>query len=240
MVNLIKKVALITGGTSGIGLATAKYFKEAGATVIIIGRNIEKGLKISSELGIDFQKCDVTLEEDIFKLKEYVLNKYGKLDILFNNAGIYPKFSKLEDTQLSQWIEVYDANIYGTMLMCKSFISILADNNGTIINSASIAGMDNFNSGQGYAYASSKAAVIHFTKMMAKVYAKNVRINCICPGVIDTPLYFNLDREKMKERTPSGLLGEPEDIAKVVGFLASDEANFIYGAVITVDGGMTL
>ena len=240
MVDLINKIALITGGTSGIGLATAKYFKEVGALVIITGRNQQRGLKVSSEFGFDFIKCDVTYEEDILRLKDYIVNKYGKLDILFNNAGIYPKFSKLEETESSQWREVFDTNICGIMLMCKHFITILADNKGTIINSASIAGMDNFNSGQGYAYASTKAAVIHFTKMMAKVYARNVRINCICPGVIDTPLYYNLDREKMKERTPSGLLGKPEDIAKVVGFLASDEASFIYGAAIPIDGGMTL
>ena len=240
MVDLNNKVALITGGTSGIGLATAQYFKEAGAVVIVTGRNTEKGLKISSEYGLDFMKCDVNQEKDIIKLKDNIIDKYGRLNILFNNAGIYPKFNKIEETELNQWKEVFEANTYGTMLMCKTFISILIDNKGTIINNASIAGMDNFNSGQGYAYASSKAAIIHFTKMMAKVYAKNVRINCICPGVIDTPLYFNLDREKMTERTPSGLLGMPGDIAKVVGFLASEEAGFIYGAVIPIDGGMTL
>lgn len=240
MVNLENKVALITGGTSGIGLATAKYLKDAGAVIIITGRKNEKGIQVSSDYGFDFKKCDVTVEHDIIELNEYISNKYGKLDILFNNAGIYPKFNKLEETEKIQWEEVFSTNTIGTMLMCKHFMTILADNKGTIINSASIAGMDSFNSGQGYAYASSKAAIIHFTKMMAKVYAKTVRINCICPGVIDTPLYFNLDKDKMKERTPSGLLGQADDIASVVGFLASEEARFIYGAIIPVDGGMTL
>lgn len=240
MVDLNNKVALVTGGTSGIGATTAKYFRECGAKVVIAGRNVEKGERISADIGADFFKTDITNEESILSLKEFIINQYGKLDILFNNAGIYPKFNKLEETDLSQWEEVFNPNIYGTMLVCKTFISILGDNNGTVINNASIAGMQSFISGQGYAYAASKSAVIQFTKMIAKIYAKKVRINCICPGVIDTPLYFNLDREKMKERTPSGLLGKAEDVAKVVGFLASDDARFIYGAVIPVDGGMTI
>ena len=231
MDKLIGKVALITGGTSGIGEATAKYMVSQGATVIITGRNIERGEKVSQKYNCDYVEADVTNEESLLKLKSYIVKKYGKLNILFNNAGIYPKFDKLEETKIEQWQSVYNVNVNGMVLVCKIFIDVLSEVRGVIINNASIAGLQNFISGQGYAYASSKAAVIQFTKMMAKVYAKKVRINGICPGVIDTPLYFNLDKDKMRERTPSGLLGEADDVAKLVGFLASDDARFIYGAM---------
>lgn len=240
MVNLSEKIALITGGTSGIGEATARYFAVCGATVIITGRNNERGTQIAKEIKGEFIPSDSTDESSIVLLRNKIQEKYGRLDILFNNAGIYPKFEKLENSTADQWREVFNVNVEGVMIVCKNFIEMLAKSKGTMINTGSIAGIQGFNSGQGYAYASSKAAIIQFSKMMAKIYAKDVRINCICPGVIDTPLYFNLDREKMKERTPSGLLGQPEDVAKLAGFLASDDARFIYGAVITVDGGMTL
>ena len=240
MVDLYGKIALVTGGTSGIGEATAKYLSACGAKVIITGRNKERGLKVATNSGGEFVAADSTDESSIILLKEKIFDKYGQLDILINNAGIYPKFDKLQDSTVVQWREVYNVNVEGVMLVCKTFIDLLIKSKGTMINIGSIAGMHEFVSGQGYAYASSKAAIIQFTKMMAKIYAKDVRINCICPGVIDTPLYFDLDREKMKERTPSGLLGQPEDVAKVAGFLASDDSRFIYGAVITVDGGMVL
>ena len=240
MVDLNGKVALITGGTSGIGEATAKYFSECGATVVITGRNDGRGKKIAEEIKGEYISSDLLDEESIVRLKKSIKEKYGRLNILVNNAGIYPKFDSLENTKSEQWDEVYSVNVKGTMSVCKIFMELLIESKGVMINNGSIAGIQGFNSGQGYAYASSKAAIIHFTKMMAKIYAKDVRINCVCPGVVDTPLYFNLDKEKMKERTPSGLLGEPEDVAKLVGFLASDDSRFIYGAVITVDGGMTL
>lgn len=240
MGKLAEKVALITGGTSGIGAATAKYMVLQGANVIITGRNKQRGKKVSEDYGCDYVEADITDEASIIGLKSYIMQKYGKLNILFNNAGIYPKFDKLEETKLEQWQAVYNVNVNGIMLVCKQFIDILSENRGVIINNASIAGLQSFISGQGYAYASSKAAVIQFSKMIAKKYAKNVRINCVCPGVIDTPLYFNLDKDKMRERTPSGLLGEADDVAKTVAFLASDDARFIYGAVIPIDGGMTL
>lgn len=240
MVDLKGKNALLIGATSGIGEATAKYLSECGANIIVTGRNRERGEKIADEVGGRFFVVDISNEESVIELKNRVMEKYERIDILFNNAGIYPKFDKLEKSTWKQWEEVYDTNVKGIMLVCSAFIEMLMQSRGTIINTGSIAGIQGFASGQGYAYASSKAALIQFTKMIAKNYADSVRINCICPGVIDTPLYFNLDREKMKARTPSGLLGTPEDVAKLVGFLASDDARFIYGEVITIDGGMTL
>ena len=240
MVDLSGKVALITGGTSGIGEATARYFSECGAAVLVTGRNRERGMKIAEEINGDFMVSDVLDENSILQLKKYICEKYGRLDVLFNNTGIYPKFDPLECSKAEQWNEVYRVNVESVMLVSKQLIDLLVKSKGTMINTGSIAGIQGFTSGQGYAYAASKAALIQFTKMMAKIYAKDVRINCVCPGVIDTPLYFHLNRDKMKERTPSGLVGEPEDIAKLVGFLASNDAKFIYGAVITADGGMTL
>lgn len=238
------KTVVITGGTSGIGAECAKQFCAQGATVIITGRNSERGEKIvqeASESGsIRFVRLDVTDSDEIKKFSELISDEYGGADILFNNAGIYPVFGKFENSGNHEWNDIFNANLFGMVDICRNFMGQLGQNNGVIINNASIAGLQDFTSGSGYAYAASKSAVIKFTKMLAKNYAKNVRINCICPGVIDTPLYLNLNREKMMDRTPAGKVGMPEDIAPVVLFLASEDAAFVYGAVIPIDGGMTL
>lgn len=238
------KIVVITGGTSGIGAGCAAAFAKEGAKVVIAGRSREKGEKIVRENSgfgeIHFEMLDVTEERAIDAFANKISQQYGDIDILFNNAGIYPAFSSLEDTTNKDWDEVFSTNVNGMMAVCRCFMSQLKKTKGVIINNASIAGMQDFTSGSGYAYAASKAAVIKFTKMIAKNYAEFVRINCICPGVIDTPLYLNLNRERMIERIPAGRIGEAGDIASVVTFLASDDAKYIYGAVIPIDGGITL
>ncbi len=239
------KVALVTGGTSGIGEACVKELALEGAVVLFTGRNSEKGKKIETSCineghKVEFYPLDVQEEGKIEKLKEHIITQYGKLDILVNNAGIYPKFNPLETTKSNDWEEVLSTNLIALMSVTRVAMPLLENACGTIINIGSVAGMQSFASGQGYAYAASKAAVIQFTRMMAKVYAKKVRINCVCPGVIDTPLYFSLDREKMASKIPIGRVGEAEEIAKVVAFLASDSASYICGAVIPIDGGLTI
>lgn len=238
------KIVVVTGGTSGIGSEVARQFCEEGAHVIITGRNEENARKvidsISGKYKIDFERVEMT---DFFKIEAFskkINETYGGADILFNNTGIYPGFNKFEDSNIEEWKNVIDVNVYAIVETAKHFIKQLKEKNGILINNASIAGLQDFTSGSGYAYAASKSAIIKFTKMLAKNYAKQVRINCVCPGVIDTPLYLNLDKKKMEERIPAGRVGNPEDIASVVLFLASDAAKYIYGAVLPIDGGITL
>ncbi|MEE3410082.1 MAG: glucose 1-dehydrogenase [Treponema sp.] len=238
------KVVVVTGGTSGIGSEVARQFCEAGAHVIITGRNEENARKvidsISGKYKIEFERVEMT---DLLKIETFakkIKETYGGADILFNNTGIYPGFNKFEDSSIEEWKNVIDVNVYAIVETAKKFINQLKEKQGILINNASIAGLQDFTSGSGYAYAASKSAIIKFTKMLAKNYAKQVRINCVCPGVIDTPLYLNLDKKKMEERIPAGRVGNPEDIASVVLFLASDAAKYIYGAVLPIDGGITL
>lgn len=240
-----KKVALVTGATSGIGEACAVALAKEDVFVIVTGRNRKRGENVVSEIisygkKAVFCELDVNNQDSVNQCRQYVEEKFSKLDILVNSAGIYPRFSPLDSIEKDEIENVLETNYTSLLLVSGAFLSLLEKCKGTIINIASIAGIQGFASGQGYAYASSKAAVIKTTQMMAKVYAKNVRVNCVCPGVIDTPLYFNLDKEKMSERVPVGRLGEADDVAEVVKFLASDKSTYICGASITVDGGLTL
>lgn len=243
MNDLKGKTALITGGTSGIGAACAKRFAQAGADVIITGRNIKKGNSIADDITENAGKCefiyvDVSDDNSIRDLAQKFSEKYEKLDILFNNAGIFPVSPALEEFDRGICNAIFDVNISGMIMITKAFLSQIIDSKGTILNNASIAGF--FASGQSYAYATSKSAVIQFTRMLAKRYGNTLRANCICPGVVETPLYQNFDEAKFASRIPMGRVGTPEDIAKAVNFLVSDDASYINGSVLTIDGGMTL
>lgn len=240
------KIALITGGTSGIGQATALMFSNEGAMVILVGRNDENGQLISKEINKNqtqskatFFHCDVTNMDDIDNLYSYVRNKYGKLDILFNNAGVLLTRT-LDEITLNDWNVVYDTNVKATVAMTKRFIGMLQESKGAIVNNASVAGMHSHTEGRrAYLYASSKAALIQFTKLCALNYAKEVRINCVCPGIIDTPIYTNRDYSRFSG-IPMGRVGRADELAKVVLFLVSDEASYVTGAVLPVDGGSSL
>lgn len=239
------KKAVITGGTSGIGAACVKCFAEAGSVVAFTGRNAAKGKALEVELealglSAKFFQMDVLEDTSIEKAHREIVNYFGKADILFNNAGVYPIGNSLESMTRESWNTSFEVNTTSMVMVIRCFIQDLIDSHGTMLNNASIAGMQTFTSGRGYGYAASKASVIQMTQMMAKVYGASVRINCICPGVVETPLYHSFDPAKFESRIPAGRVGQPEDIAKVVNFLVSDDAAYIYGAVIVVDGGITL
>lgn len=239
------KTAVITGGTSGMGEACAKRFAKAGAYVVVAGRNDERGEKIVEAIRGDngeavYCHTDVSDEEEVKRLIDKAVETYKKIDILFNNAGIFPVTPSLEDMEMASWEKIMDVNAAGIVRVTKHAIPYLQESRGVILNNASVAGMHSFASGKTYAYSASKAAVIQFTRMIAKVYGEKVRANCICPGVIDTPIFVNRDFSRYYDSIPMHRVGTPEDVAKVANFLVSDDAGYINGAVLTVDGGMSV
>lgn len=240
------KTALITGATSGIGEAFARLFAKEGAEVIVVGRNEKKGKQVVTHIienggNAHFFACDVTSEDNIMDLKKFVLLNFDRLDILVNNAGILIT-SPLEDIKLQNWNHTFDVNVTSTMLMCKHFMDSILAAKGVILNNASIDGLQSMYRGRAnYAYAASKAAAINFSQQLALNYTpKGIRINCLCPGVTDTPFFTNRDFSRFLDVIPMGRVGNSEEIANVALFLVSDEASYISGAVINVDGAASL
>jgi len=240
-----EKVVLVTGGTSGIGEATAIEFAKRGANVILTGRNSERGEFVRKkifDLGAKacFRCSENKSDEDIGALQRYISEEFGRLDVLFNNSGIYPIEPVLENVEREGLLDVYNTNIAGTVMITKVMLPFIKQSHGSIIFNSSIAGLESYTCNSAYAYSASKAAILQFSKMLAKKYGKEFRTNCICPGTIKTPIFKNFDEEKKSVNIPMGRTGTPEEIAKVVCFLASDDASFINGAVLTVDGGESL
>lgn len=239
------KVVLITGATSGIGLRTAEMFIDEGAYCILCGRNAEKGKKIEKQLNASgncalFIQCDVREESDVIAMKELVEKRIGKVDVLFNNAGIFIT-ETLDAITDADWKNSFATNVDGMMFTTKNFICMLEKQNGAIINNASISGLQSFTSGRAnYLYGASKAAAIKFSKLCALNYANTVRVNCICPGIIDTEIYTNRDFSRFNDTIPMGRIATPDEVANVVLFLASEEASYITGVVLPVDGGASL
>lgn len=246
MKKLEGKVAIVTGATSGIGAATAKIFAENGAKVVLCGRSIDRGLAIAKEIndmgGIaQFIKCDIASEEAAKSMIQQVVDQFGKIDILFNNAGTMLPSVEIERLEFEQWKETFDVNVNGYFLVSKYAKVHLMESKGVILNNASIAGMQSYATGRSYAYSASKAAIIQFSHMMAKNYGEEgVRVNCICPGIILTPILHGRDPKIYKDRIPLGRVGTPEDVAKVALFLVSDDAAYLTGVVLPIDGGASL
>lgn len=246
MHRLFGKVALITGGTSGIGLACARLFAQEGARVLVTGRDQARGEKIMETFAkegadISFLSCDVSNEQDVKHVMEYLSQKYGRLDILFNNAGVMLPSMEIERMPVEEWKQTLDINLTGCFLVSRYAKPYLIQCKGTIVNNASIAGLQHYAAGRSYAYSASKAAIIQFSHQMAKNYAaEGVRVNCICPGIILTPILHGRDPKIYEDRIPLGRVGTPEDVAKVVLFLVSDEAAYLTGVILPVDGGVSL
>lgn len=245
MRKLENKVALITGATSGIGEASAKLFAKEGATVILVGRNEKRGQEIVSEIEkeggkADFYACDVTDEDTVAGLRGYVEKTYGRLDVLFSNAGLLLT-NPLEKLQSEEWHRMFAVNTDAAMYLCRAFIDLVIKSKGNILVNASIDGLQsNVRGRSSYMYASSKAATIKFTQQMALNYSDRIRVNCLCPGLTETNLFTNRDFSRFTDTIPMRRVAKPIEIAKAALFLVSDDASYVSGAVFTVDGGASL
>lgn len=246
MKRLENKVAIITGGAAGIGLATTKRFILEGAKVVFTDVNDTEGTKVQKELWNKavFIKQNVASENDWIKVVQNTLDKFGKIDILFNNAGIY-RIKPIVDISLDEWKQLLDININGVFLGMKHVFPKMASNNsGSVINASSIAGL--IGSAGHVLYGASKGAVRIMSKDEAAEYAThNIRVNSIHPGYITTAMSdyasesLKLSKEELNKTYPLGRMGKPEEVANLVLFLASDEAAFITGTEIPIDGGFT-
>ena len=244
MNDLNGKVSIITGGTSGIGAACAFRFSSVGAKVVIAGRNIEKGNEIVKKIKENggeaiFVEYEAMNLKDAKKLVQMTIDKYENIDILLNNAGVFftGDFDKIS---LSEWEKVFKIDVEAVYYLIQQAMPYLIKNKGVILNNASVAGMQSYAKGKSYAYSAAKSAVIQLTRMIALNYGADVRANCICPGIIKTPMWIRDDLEIYGERIPMRKIGTPDDVAKVANFLVSSDAEYLNGVVVPVDGGASL
>lgn len=244
MNSLENKVCIITGGTSGIGEASVRCFAKAGATVVFTGRNKEQGMKIERQerqagLEVEYVKCDSANKSELEDVVKYTVQQYKKLDVLFNNAGLFHT-GDLENYSLEEWNEIFSVNVTACFNLVKAALPHLKKAKGNILINASVAGMQSYAKGKSFSYSASKSAVIQFSRMLALNYGKDVRTNCICPGIVDTPMFKGDDISIYNDRIPVGYVAKPEQVAKVACFMVSDDAEYLNGVVLPVDGGASL
>jgi len=245
------KVAVVTGGCSGIGLATVRRFVEEGATVMIGDLNAERGKEVVEELGgaehAAFVEVDVTDKEQVDALFRTAKDTYGSVDVAFNNAGISPpEDDSILDTDLEAWELVQRVNLTSVYLCCKAALPyMLEQGKGSIINTASFVAVMGAATSQ-ISYSASKGGVLSMSRELGVQFAREgVRVNALCPGPVNTPLLrelFAKDAERAARRlvhVPMGRFGEPEEMANAVLFLASDESSFITASTFLVDGGIS-
>lgn len=252
---LDQKVAIVTGAASGIGRAAARLFASEGAAVMLVDRDAERGEEAARQIADAggralFRRADVAEEGDTRALVEQVVAAFGGLDILFNNAGIMPGGTLLTQT-VAEWDRVMAVNLRGMFLCARAAVPAMrareGGHSGSIINTASPTGL------LGYAdlvaYSTSKGGVLAFTRALAVEVAPAIRVNAVVPGTVNTGIlqsYLDTvdDRDAILRafaaQHPLGRVGEPEDVARAALFLASDDASFVTGSALVVDGGLTI
>ncbi|QLH04874.1 NAD(P)-dependent oxidoreductase [Nitrosopumilus oxyclinae] len=247
---LNEKVAIVTGASSDIGKGIVKRFVEEGAKVILVARNLEQLEATRKEIGHEEStasiSCDLTDESQVLQAVNQIMDTYGKIDILVNNAGAINDpihFHEMQDSEIKKLIDV---NLFGVFHMTKAALSKMSDvNSGAIVNVGSISSERAIPRVHLAVYSSTKAAISMFTKSIAVEYARrNIRCNCVNPGIINSGMIKPyLDdpqaRKVLEERLPLARVGEPIDVANAVLYLASDEANWVTGTILNVDGGKT-
>jgi NAD(P)-dependent dehydrogenase (short-subunit alcohol dehydrogenase family) len=246
-VRLAGRVALVTGGTRGIGLATAHAFVAEGASVVLAARNRKRGQAAARALEATYVPTDVRLAADCQRAVTETLRAYGRLDVLVNAAGVIYRNRTVEETTEEEWDHTLDTNVKGAFLMSKFAMPALRQCRGTIVNVASYVGLVGFRGAS--AYAASKAALVNLTRSMALDHAAEaIRVNCVCPGSVMTDMIreaweLHGDAEEARRiwaaKHPLGRVATPDEVARTILFLASDDASFITGAALTVDGGIT-
>ena len=238
MKRLENRVAIVTGGTAGIGEATALRFAREGAQVVVWARNEARGKEMEKKA----DKVDTSDFEAITAAAKRVADKFGKIDILINNAGI-TNDSTLKKMTVEQWQNVIDVNLSGTFYCCKAVLNYMLEAGyGRIVNASSVVGLYG-NFGQTN-YVATKAGLIGMTKTLARALGrKGITVNAVAPGFIETEMVAKMPEnvlDGMRAKVPVGRLGRPEEIAAAYLYLASDEAAYVNGAVLSVDGGMTV
>jgi len=253
MTGLAGKVVLITGGNSGIGRAAAHKFAAAGANVMIAARDLAASGSVVAEIATaggvaGAVVCDVTDPIACQAAVDRCVDDWGRLDVLFNNAGVIFRGKSTPETSDDEWATTLGVNTTGTFFMSRAAIpAMIEQGSGVIVNNASYFGLVG---GRGVAaYAASKGAVVLLTKAMALDHAhQGIRVNCVCPGSVDTPMLHREmadmgDAEKARhlfgDKHPLGRIASPDEIAAAVLYLASDEAGFVTGVALPVDGGLT-
>ncbi|MEW9050590.1 MAG: SDR family NAD(P)-dependent oxidoreductase [Neobacillus sp.] len=248
------KVAIITGSGSGQGKASARVFAKEGAVVIIAEWNEENGKRVEEEINASghealFIQTDVSNEESIISLVEEVMSRYGRIDVVFNNAGVgfssssKYKMDRLTETPIDDWNQILAINLNGVYLLSKYVVPIMKKQNaGSIIHNASLNGIIGVPGAD--AYTAAKGGVVALTRVMAVDYGKfNIRVNCICPGAIDTPMIADVLKNEAFAAAftsnPLRRVGTPEEIANAALFLASDESSYVTGLIMPVDGGVS-
>ena len=241
------KVAVVTGGCSGIGLATVRRFAEEGARVVVGDLSDERGKEVAAEVDGTYVHADVTDKEQVDALFKTAKDAYGSVDIAFNNAGISPpEDDSILDTDLEAWRRVQEVNLTSVYLCCKAALPyMLEQQRGSIINTASFVAVMGAATSQ-ISYSASKGGVLSMSRELGVQFARQgVRVNALCPGPVNTPLLqelFAADEERAARRlvhVPMGRFGEPEEMANAVLFLASDESSFITASTFLVDGGIS-
>ncbi|NQT09231.1 glucose 1-dehydrogenase [Candidatus Bathyarchaeota archaeon] len=249
------RVALITGGASGIGEATTRLFIEEGAKVLVTDIQDERGQALADALGpnADYLHADVSIEDDVEQAVRHTTETFGRLDVMFNNAGIAGAVGSIEEVSAEAFDETIDVLLKGVFLGIKHATAVMkAQRGGSIINTASIAGI---RTGYGnHIYSAAKAGVIQLTRSTAMELGESgVRVNCICPGFIATPMIgrarglsveeadekLDIVKDSFEGAQPIRRTGIPEDIAKAAMWLASDDSSFVNGHALVVDGGVT-
>ncbi len=239
MFSLKDKIAVVTGGASGIGLSTVKRFAEAGAKVAIA--DITDASDLAAEVDGMFVKTDVSEEEQVKALMDETAKAHGRIDIVVNNAGKGTEANFLQFLPAEDFDELHRVNLMSVVFGIKHAVDHMTEG-GSILSTASVAG---YQGAPTYApYVASKAAIIGITRTAAlELAARNIRVNCVCPGTVDTPMAYgdgaNAELKIASMMMPLGRLCKPEEVAALFHFLAADDCSFISGQAICIDGGMT-
>jgi len=237
--SLVDQVAVVTGGNSGIGLKTTERFVAAGAKVVVA--DLADTPSFEQNDSVRYIRCDVTNEHHVKDALNTAITEFGGLDILVNNAGIFSGYEKIVDKDASDFEKCFNVNVLGVVNGLKCAANLMRDG-GRIINTASAAGLIGVS---GLAdYAASKHAVVGLTKSAALELAdKQIRVNCVCPTTVNTPMANEEGGEHLlnaeKLLVPLGRICEPEEVAALIHFLASNDCNFVNGQAIAIDGGMS-